>query len=251
MRYGTPQLARFIVLPFILALVAGNAAHAESIGEETTAQSAGAQSGKSISDEKSSTTQATDARPKAQSNDGEAAREPAAAAKLSSPTSTAKSEPNPEAAGAQGGKSKSFFVFAGDVIGKRVRDNARDGQFVGELGSLVVDTTNGRTDYAIIDRGGFLGFGQTHVVVPFEFVDFPGQQGFPILKISASKLDDAPQVSDRDLESLLHDPEWRRSVADYYGLSATGDKPKVATSTATSTKDAASTGAEAAIAHGP
>jgi cytochrome c2 len=246
MRSGTPQAVALIALPLILALVAGNAACAKSTGQDAAAQSAGAENGKSSSGDKSSANQAADTKAEGESNSGKAAQKPAAAAKQSSQKSATKSGSSQSAAqGKLGSKSKPFFLFTGDVIGKKVRGNAPNGQFVGQLGSLVVDTANGNTVYAIIDRGGFLGFGQAHVVVPFELLDFPGQQGFPILKISASKLDGAPKVASDDLEHLLHDQKWRRSVADYYGLSVKNRKQKVA---AASSNNAG--GAKAAMAHG-
>ena len=39
MHYRTPRLAATVVSPLILALAAGNAAHAKSVGEEAAAQS--------------------------------------------------------------------------------------------------------------------------------------------------------------------------------------------------------------------
>ncbi len=248
MRYGTPQLSGHLFFLFLLVTVAGGAAYAKAAEDQTPAQSSETQTGKSVSSGSSSDVQ-KDARPAFQANDTQAAYKPAAATAQLAPASA--SEANPVRASARAGnESKPFFISAGDFIGQKVRDNSRNGEFVGRLGSLVIDVENGETVYAIIDRGGFLGFGQTHVVVPFELVVFPEQWGFPILDVSASKLDDAPQMVDRDLESLLHNPAWRRSVADYYGLGSGGKRPKATSSTAESTKEAASAGKETAVADG-
>jgi cytochrome c len=193
----------------------------------------------------------------------EAAEKPAASGSASSSTishtrSTSRTaqpvNDTPDTSGTSVGgnrQDKAFYVITSDVVGRKVRGPSRRGEFIGRLSGFIIDSANGETPYVVIDRGGFLGVGKTHIVVPFQLIDFSGQWGFPILAVDETKLDDGPEILDQDVEALLHDPNWRRSVDAYYGLVP---RTHSATTAAAPSKPAKATTAEspnsAGLAHG-
>jgi cytochrome c len=137
-----------------------------------------------------------------------------------SPSKTARPTRTPasKSPASASGPNKAFYVITSNVVGRKVRGRSPSGAFIGRLSGFVIDTANGETPYAVIDRGGFLGFGTTQIVVPFELVDFPGESGFPIVAVDESKLVDAPEISNQDITALLHNPNWSHSVDAHYGL---------------------------------
>ncbi|HEX9881133.1 MAG TPA: c-type cytochrome, partial [Hyphomicrobium sp.] len=129
-------------------------------------------------------------------------------------------------------KSKPFYIVTSDIVGLSVHNKSNYGETLGTLSSLVIDSTSGRTLYAIIDRGGFLGLGEYKVVVPFQLVQFTGQWDNPMLAMSAFKLENAPRISDTAVEDLLQSADWRRSVDAYFGV-ALSEPSKTAKSSGT------------------
>lgn len=116
-------------------------------------------------------------------------------------------------------QQNSFYIVSSDVIGRQVRNSNVEEEVLGTLSGIIIDNSNGEALYAIIDRGrGFLGWDEYKVVVPFKLLKFTGQWDNPMLEMTALKLDNAPRFSDRDIEALLQDEDWRRSVAEYFGV---------------------------------
>ena len=126
-------------------------------------------------------------------------------------------------------KTKPYFIVTSDVVGLAVRSDSDYGQTLGTLSGLILDSSSGQTLYAIIDRGsGFLGLGDYKVVVPFQLVHFTGQWDNPLVAMSAFKLQNAPRITDNAVEDLLQNPDWRRSVAAYFGVALAEEKPQAA-----------------------
>ncbi len=124
-------------------------------------------------------------------------------------------------------KTKPYFIVTSDVVGLAVRSDSDYSQTLGTLSGLILDSSSGQTLYAIIDRGsGFLGLGDYKVVVPFDLVHFTGQWDNPLVAMSAFKLQNAPRITDNAVEDLLQNPDWRRSVAAYFGVALAEAKPQ-------------------------
>ncbi len=121
-------------------------------------------------------------------------------------------------------KPKPFYIVTSDIVGLAVHSKEDYGATLGTLTSLVIDSATGKTLYAVIDRGGFLGLGDYKVVVPFQLVEFTGQWDNPMLAMSAFKLENAPRVTGNAIEDLLRSPDWRRSVDAYFGIALTQAK---------------------------
>jgi len=145
---------------------------------------------------------------------------PAAETSKATPSSEAPAAATPFAAPSASApaKRRPFFIVSSDIVGLQVRSESEYSQALGTLSGLVIDSSSGQTLYAVIDRGGVLGFDRYKVVVPFQLVDFTGQWDSPVLAMSAFKLAHAPRISDQAIEDLLQNQDWRRSVAAYFGV---------------------------------
>jgi cytochrome c2 len=118
-----------------------------------------------------------------------------------------------------------FFVVSSDVIGLDVTSINDPNQTLGKLSSIIIGSRTGQARYAVIDRGGVLGWDRHHVIVPFSLLKFFGQWDRPSLNMDAFKLENGPHVSDQDVETLLNDPAWLRSMASYFGVALATDQP--------------------------
>ena len=118
-----------------------------------------------------------------------------------------------------------WYVVTGDIVGDQVAALADPGKPLGRLKGFVLSSADGRALYAIVDVGGFLGIDGTSVVVPYDRLAFSGQWDHPRLDIAPGLIAAAPRVTDTTIEALLRDPNWRKSVADFY---ATRAKPAAA-----------------------
>jgi cytochrome c2 len=149
---------------------------------------------------------------------------PAALATPTAPTTQAKSAP---ASGPADGvtQTNQFFVVSSDVIGLDVTNTNNPSQTLGKLSSIVIDSRTGQARYAVIDRGGVLGWDRHHVIVPFSLLKFFGQWDRPSLNMDAFKLENGPHVSDQDVETLLNDPAWLRSMTTYFGVALATSQP--------------------------
>jgi cytochrome c2 len=149
---------------------------------------------------------------------------PAAAATPAVSTTQAKSAP---ASGPADGvtQTNQFFVVSSDVIGLDITNTKAPDQTLGKLSSIIIDNGTGQARYAVIDRGGVLGWDRHHVIVPFGLLKFFGQWDRPSLNMDAFKLENAPHVSDQDVETLLNDPAWLQSMASYFGVALATDQP--------------------------
>jgi cytochrome c2 len=121
-------------------------------------------------------------------------------------------------------KAKPYYILTSDIVGLAVHSKSDYGETLGTLTGLVIEATSGKTLYAIIDRGGFLGLGEYKVVVPFNLVEFTGQWDNPMLAMNAFKVENAPRITGNAIEDLLQSPDWRRSVEAYFGEALS--KPK-------------------------
>jgi cytochrome c len=142
------------------------------------------------------------------------------------PTATSQAKSAPASGPADGvTQTNQFFVVSSDVIGLNVTNTNDPNQTLGKLSSIIIDNGTGQARFAVIDRGGVLGWDRHHVIVPFSLLKFFGQWDRPSLNMDAFKLENAPHVSDQDVETLLNDRAWLRSMTDYFGVALATDQP--------------------------
>ena len=101
-----------------------------------------------------------------------------------------------------------------DIRGRTVRD--RDGEDLGKVDDLLVDTTEDRVRFLRVESGGILGLGATPVFIPVEAVTEVAEE----IRIdqSAAKVADAPRY-DPDIREGMQpdDTEYYGGIYGHYG----------------------------------
>jgi sporulation protein YlmC with PRC-barrel domain len=99
---------------------------------------------------------------------------------------------------------------ARDLLGMDIV--SRNGEDIGQIQDLKIDTNTGRISYVTIQKGGVLGIGgEKNIAVPIEAFSFAEDNAQ--LLVDQSKLESAPMQSDRD------HAQFRRDLESHYGVS--------------------------------
>jgi sporulation protein YlmC with PRC-barrel domain len=88
----------------------------------------------------------------------------------------------------------------------------RDGQKIGTVKDLYINTEEGEVRFLDVGAGGFLGFGEKHFMVPMEVVADTSGGGVTIEQ-SRQKVEGSPEL---DTKGVPEDA-YQREVYDYYG----------------------------------
>lgn len=102
-----------------------------------------------------------------------------------------------------------------EVLGKRVRD--AEGETIGRLRQLVFDPISGQIAYGIIGIGGFLGFAEELVVVPWGALRRDSKADRIVLPASAARLKQAPRHDDRT-RAAMADRSWGLAVHKFFDV---------------------------------
>lgn len=107
-------------------------------------------------------------------------------------------------------KSGGQIQSAEEILGMSVV--ARDGEKLGEIQDIKVDTRTGRVNYVTVQKGGVMGIGgEEGIPVPLEAFQFTNENAQ--LTVDKSKLDNAPK------QSGMSDQEFHRDLQSHYGIS--------------------------------
>lgn len=106
------------------------------------------------------------------------------------------------------------YMRASTLIGKDVRD--AKGEKLGDIKDLVVDVTNGRVHYAILEFGGFLGLGEKHFAYPMRTFRATGDREELVLNVDRERLKKAPGF-DKNKWPDWDRPDYRTQVDKYFG----------------------------------
>lgn len=91
------------------------------------------------------------------------------------------------------------------------------GEDLGTIQDLMINTETGDIQYAVMSFGGFLGMGDKYFAVPWEALAVDFENECMILNVDKDKLENAPGF-DKDNWPNLADATFRRTVYDHYGL---------------------------------
>lgn len=109
------------------------------------------------------------------------------------------------------------MILSSRVVGTPVYNHANDR--LGHVDDLSIEKASGRTIYAIMSFGGFLGIGERFHPVPWSLLDYDvGQGGFKV-PLDKSALSNAPHYDAAEIRAL-GGPEHRTygdSIYGYYG----------------------------------
>src|SRR5262245_5100861 len=91
-------------------------------------------------------------------------------------------------------KAPDGTMEAKKIIGTKVKDSS--GKDLGEIDQVLIDTKTGKVTHAIIGKGGLVGVGETHVVVPWSSVSLTADadnRDKLVANVEQSALDAAPR----------------------------------------------------------
>jgi sporulation protein YlmC with PRC-barrel domain len=114
---------------------------------------------------------------------------------------------------AEGERINAFMVDK--IIGSRVIN--LKGETLGKIEDLVVDIDTGRIVYAILDSGGFLGFGSKLFPVPWETLAALPSEGIFFLNQSKEQMEKAPAFEKKNLPDV-GDMRWGGGILKHYGV---------------------------------
>jgi sporulation protein YlmC with PRC-barrel domain len=90
-----------------------------------------------------------------------------------------------------------------------------EGKSIGTIDDLVIDIDTGRIAYAVLEFGGFVGFGDKLFAVPWQSLTAVPAEGIFILDQSKAKLEKAPGF-DKDNWPDLGDRSWGAGIYEFY-----------------------------------
>jgi sporulation protein YlmC with PRC-barrel domain len=101
-----------------------------------------------------------------------------------------------------------------DVIGKKVVN--LQGEDVGDIEEVVIDSVASRVTYAVMSFGGFLGIGDKLFAVPWVSLQYDKADDVFVMKADRDLLKNAPGF-DKDNWPDMSDPTRLSEIYKYYG----------------------------------
>jgi len=105
------------------------------------------------------------------------------------------------------------IVKASEVIGVKVQNKA--GEHMGEITEVVIDKTQGKINYLVLDFGGVLGFGNKFFAMPWGLFTYNTDKDCFIINIDKERLKNAPGFDKSDWPDFSL-PEYISSITEYY-----------------------------------
>ena len=89
------------------------------------------------------------------------------------------------------------------------------GDSLGDLKDIMINTSTGKVAYAVLSYGGILGMGDKLFAVPWESLAIDGENKCLILNVSKERLKEAPGF-DKDRWPNFADPAFADQLRGYY-----------------------------------
>lgn len=109
------------------------------------------------------------------------------------------------------------LILSSRVVGTPVYDRA--GNRLGHVDDLSIEKVSGRTVYAIMSFGGFLGIGEKFHPVPWPLLDYDVEQDGFVVPLDPAALKNAPSYDAAEVREL-GGPAYRTygdTIYGYYG----------------------------------
>jgi sporulation protein YlmC with PRC-barrel domain len=104
---------------------------------------------------------------------------------------------------------------ASDLIGKPVLNP--DGERLGEVQDLAIDSEHGRVAYVVLSMGGFLGMGEKWFAIPTGALTLPKSAEHFVLAIEKDRLKSATGFN-KDKWPAMGDTAWGMETHKFYGV---------------------------------
>jgi sporulation protein YlmC with PRC-barrel domain len=96
----------------------------------------------------------------------------------------------------------------------------REGEELGEIREVRVDSETGEINFVILARGGVLGIGAERYAVPIEALKISRDKDKATLTVSENKLETAPRQ-----ETGMSDGEFKDVIQKHYGVAPAWEPP--------------------------
>ena len=88
------------------------------------------------------------------------------------------------------------------------------GDDLGHIDDVMIDTASGRTVYAVLEFGGFLGLGSDHHAIPFGKLKYDAERDGYVTDLTRDALENAPKQD----ETWRENRDWQKRSHDHYGV---------------------------------
>lgn len=105
------------------------------------------------------------------------------------------------------------FLSASTLTGDTVKNP--QGDSLGDLKDIMLDTATGKIAYGVLSFGGVFGMGDKLFAVPWDALNVDGPNKQLVLDVSKERLKDAPGF-DKDHWPNFADPAFAKSIHGYY-----------------------------------
>jgi sporulation protein YlmC with PRC-barrel domain len=92
------------------------------------------------------------------------------------------------------------------------------GDDLGHIQEIMIDKISGRVGYAVLKYGSFLGMGGKLFALPWDQLKYDTQRDAYVVNLPEDRLKGGPSY-DEGRPPDFDDPQWGKSVHDYYGSS--------------------------------
>jgi len=108
------------------------------------------------------------------------------------------------------------------ILGSRVEGAPvfnRAGETIGHIDDLSIERLTGRTVYAIMSFGGFLGIGEKFHPIPWGLLEYDVERGGYVVPLDKAELKGAPHYEREELVALggPSHAQFGERIYDYYG----------------------------------
>ncbi|MBB4658577.1 PRC-barrel domain-containing protein [Parvularcula dongshanensis] len=108
----------------------------------------------------------------------------------------------------------ALTLSATSIIGDDVRNDA--GEALGSIKDIMLDTSTGRIEYAVLQFGGVMFVGDKLFAVPWDQFTVDTAKKELVLNVPKERLKDAPGF-DKDNWPNFADQAYRTELSGYYG----------------------------------
>ena len=105
------------------------------------------------------------------------------------------------------------IVKASEITGTKVKNTA--GKNLGEINDVVIDKSQGKISYLVLDFGGLFGFGNKFFAMPWNLFTYAQEDGNYIIKLDKERLKNSPGF-DKDNWPNFSEQAFVTSINKYY-----------------------------------
>jgi sporulation protein YlmC with PRC-barrel domain len=106
-----------------------------------------------------------------------------------------------------------WVMGAKTLVGDKV--NSAEGDYLGTIEDIMLDTGSGRVAYAVLSFGGVFGLGNKFFAIPWNALELDAENKCFVLRIDKERLQTAPGF-DKENWPGMGDATWAYAIHEYY-----------------------------------